>query len=157
VLRHVQLPFLIPSFVAVLILRTADTLKLFDMVFTLTRGGPGAATEFIAILIERTGNRQFDIGMASTQAIILLVITVDPRPALHPLLLPGGPLMRRSLWAEGLLLAAILAFCVFPVLLDGDDQPEDAGRRPPVPAGLDLHADAPELLGRALRRPGRPG
>lgn len=76
VLRHVQLPFLIPSLVAVLILRTADTLKLFDMVFTMTRGGPGSATEFIAILVERVGNRQFDIGMASAQAIILLFITV---------------------------------------------------------------------------------
>lgn len=76
ILRHIQLPFLVPGLVAVLILRTADTLKLFDMVFTMTRGGPGAATEFIAILIERTGNRQFDIGMASAQAIILLVITV---------------------------------------------------------------------------------
>jgi multiple sugar transport system permease protein len=76
VLRHVQLPFLIPSLVAVLILRTADTLKLFDMPFTMTRGGPGSATEFIAILIERVGNRQFDIGMASAQAMIMLVLTI---------------------------------------------------------------------------------
>ena len=76
ILRHVQLPYLIPSLVAVLILRTADTLKLFDMVFTMTRGGPGAATEFIAILIERVGNRQFDIGMASAQSIIMLAITI---------------------------------------------------------------------------------
>jgi multiple sugar transport system permease protein len=76
VLRHIQLPFLIPGLVAVLILRTADTLKLFDMVFTMTRGGPGSATEFIAILIERTGNRQFDIGMASAQSVILLIITI---------------------------------------------------------------------------------
>lgn len=76
VLRHVQLPFLIPSLVAVLILRTADTLKLFDMPFTMTRGGPGSATEFIAILIERVGNRQFDIGLASAQAMIMLVITI---------------------------------------------------------------------------------
>lgn len=76
ILRHVQLPYLIPSIVAVLILRTADTLKLFDMPFTMTRGGPGAATEFIAILIERVGNRQFDIGMASAQAMIMLVVTI---------------------------------------------------------------------------------
>lgn len=75
-LRHVQLPFLIPSLVAILILRTADTLKLFDMPFTMTRGGPGSATEFIAILIERVGNRQFDIGMASAQSMILLMITI---------------------------------------------------------------------------------
>ena len=76
ILRHVQLPYLIPSLVAVLILRTADTLKLFDMPFTMTRGGHGAATEFIAVLIERVGNRQFDIGMASAQSIIMLAITI---------------------------------------------------------------------------------
>ncbi|SIO33494.1 carbohydrate ABC transporter membrane protein 1, CUT1 family [Rhodovulum sp. ES.010] len=76
VLRYVQLPFLIPGLVAVLILRTADTLKLFDMVFTMTRGGPGNATEFISILIQRVGFRAFDQGLASAQAVILLVITI---------------------------------------------------------------------------------
>ena len=75
-LRHVQLPFLVPGLVAVLILRTADTLKLFDMVFTMTRGGPGNATEFISVLIQRVGFRAFDQGVASAQAIILLVITI---------------------------------------------------------------------------------
>ena len=60
----------------VLILRAADTLKLFDMPFTMTRGGPGSATEFIAVLIERVGNRQFDIGLASAQSIIMLAITI---------------------------------------------------------------------------------
>ncbi|TCP43238.1 carbohydrate ABC transporter permease [Rhodovulum marinum] len=76
VLRYVQLPFLLPGLVAVLILRTADTLKLFDMVFTMTRGGPGNATEFISILIQRVGFRAFDQGLASAQAVILLVITI---------------------------------------------------------------------------------
>ncbi len=76
VLRHVQLPFLVPGLVAVLILRTADTLKLFDMVFTLTRGGPGASTEMISLLIQRVGFRAFDQGLASAQAIILLIITI---------------------------------------------------------------------------------
>jgi len=76
VLRYVQLPYLVPSLVAVLILRTADTLKLFDMPFTMTRGGPGSATEFIAVLIERVGNRQFDIGVAASQSIIMLAITI---------------------------------------------------------------------------------
>ena len=121
VLRHVQLPFLIPSLVAVLILRTADTLKLFDMPFTMTRGGPGSATEFIAILIERVGNRQFDIGMASAQSIIMLVDHHRARPPLHPPVLPGGPLMaastargRGACAIEALLLSLICLFCVFP-------------------------------------------
>ena len=76
VLRHVQLPFLVPGLVAVLILRTADTLKLFDMVFTMTRGGPGSATEFISLMIQRIGFRAFDQGLASAQAVILLIITI---------------------------------------------------------------------------------
>ena len=76
VLRHVQLPFLVPGLVAVLILRTADTLKLFDMVFTMTRGGPGSATEFVSLMIQRVGFRGFDQGLASAQAIILLIITI---------------------------------------------------------------------------------
>ena len=42
-----------------------------------------------------------------------------------------------------------------PVLLDGDDQPEDAGRGAAVAAGLAVHADARQLLAGALRRPGR--
>jgi multiple sugar transport system permease protein len=76
IVRHIQLPYLIPGFTALLILRTADTLKLFDMVFTMTRGGPGTATEFISLLIQRIGFRTFDQGFASAQAVILLIITI---------------------------------------------------------------------------------
>ncbi|MBX2885248.1 MAG: sugar ABC transporter permease [Granulosicoccus sp.] len=76
ILRYVQLPFLIPALTAILILRTADTLKLFDMVFTMTRGGPGASTELISLMIQRVGFRGFDQGLASAQAMILLLITI---------------------------------------------------------------------------------
>lgn len=75
-LRHVQLPYLLPGLTAVLILRSADILKLFDMVFVMTRGGPGAATDLISIYIQRVGFRVFDMGVASAQAILLLIITV---------------------------------------------------------------------------------
>lgn len=75
-LRHVQLPYLLPGLTAVLILRSADVLKLFDMVFTMTRGGPGAATDLISIYIQRVGFRVFDMGTASAQAILLLVLTI---------------------------------------------------------------------------------
>ncbi|MEO8249370.1 MAG: sugar ABC transporter permease [Burkholderiales bacterium] len=75
-LRHVQLPYLLPGLTAVLILRSADILKLFDMVFTMTRGGPGAATELVSIYIQRVGFRVFDMGTASAQAILLLILTI---------------------------------------------------------------------------------
>jgi multiple sugar transport system permease protein len=76
ILRKVQLPFLLPGITAILILRTADILKMFDVVFIMTRGGPGAATELISIYIQRIGFRSFEQGMASAQAIVLLIITI---------------------------------------------------------------------------------
>ncbi len=75
-LRHVQLPYLLPGLTAVMILRSADVLKLFDMVFVMTRGGPGSATDLISIYIQRVGFRIFDLGTASAQAILLLILTI---------------------------------------------------------------------------------
>ncbi|WP_245419440.1 carbohydrate ABC transporter permease [Phyllobacterium salinisoli] len=75
-LRYVQLPYLLPGLTAMLILRSADILKLFDMVFVMTRGGPGAATDLVSIYIQRVGFRVFDMGMASAQAILLLIMTI---------------------------------------------------------------------------------
>jgi multiple sugar transport system permease protein len=75
-LRQVQLPYLWPGLTAMLILRSADVLKLFDSIFTMTRGGPGAATELISIYIQRVGFRVFDMGVASAQALLLLVLTI---------------------------------------------------------------------------------
>ncbi|MCO5734247.1 carbohydrate ABC transporter permease [Rhizobium sp. SSA_523] len=75
-LKHVQLPYLLPGLTALLILRSADVLKLFDMVFVMTRGGPGSATDLVSVYIQRVGFRVFDLGTASAQAILLLIITI---------------------------------------------------------------------------------
>lgn len=76
IFRHIQLPFLRAGITAVLIIRTADILKLFDMPYVLTRGGPGVSTEFISLYVQRIGFRVFDMGVASAQAILLLVLTI---------------------------------------------------------------------------------
>jgi multiple sugar transport system permease protein len=75
-LRYVQLPYLLPGLTAVLILRSADILKLFDMVFVMTRGGPGSATDLVSIYVQRVGFKVFDLGVASAQAILLLILTI---------------------------------------------------------------------------------
>lgn len=75
-LRYVQLPYLLPGLTAVLILRSADVLKLFDMVFVMTRGGPGSATDLVSIYVQRIGFKVFDLGLGSAQAILLLVLTI---------------------------------------------------------------------------------
>lgn len=76
ILWHIERPYLLPGLTAILILRSADMLKMFDAVYTMTRGGPGAATEFISVYIERIGFRLFDQGLASAQAMLLLVLTI---------------------------------------------------------------------------------
>jgi multiple sugar transport system permease protein len=75
-LRYVQLPYMLPGLTAVLILRSADVLKLFDVVFVMTRGGPGSATDLVSVYVQRVGFKVFDLGLGSAQAIIMLVMTV---------------------------------------------------------------------------------
>ena len=84
VLRYVQLPFLLPGLVAVLILRTADTLKLFDMVFTLTRGGPGFSTELPStFMYEFTFSRNEMAVGASSAVMMLALVTILIVPYLY--------------------------------------------------------------------------
>lgn len=75
-LRLIQMPYLLPGLTAALIFQTAYIVKLFDMVYTLTGGGPGVSTELVSVYIERNAFRAFDIGSAAAQSVILLVITV---------------------------------------------------------------------------------
>jgi multiple sugar transport system permease protein len=75
-LQYVQLPYLLPGITAALIFQTAYIVKLFDMVYTLTGGGPGVSTELVSIYIERNAFRAFDIGTAAAQSVILLILTI---------------------------------------------------------------------------------
>jgi multiple sugar transport system permease protein len=71
-LKEVMLPLLTPTIVIVLLLRFAEALKLFDIPFALTGGGPGVATQPLSLLAFRTGLRFFDLGYASAMAYSLL-------------------------------------------------------------------------------------
>jgi multiple sugar transport system permease protein len=71
-MREVMLPLLVPTIVIVLLLRFAEALKLFDIPFALTGGGPGVATQPFSLLAFRTGLRFFDLGYASAMAYALL-------------------------------------------------------------------------------------
>lgn len=76
VVRHVKFPYLLPGITAILIIRTADILKLFDMPYILTRGGPGVSTELTSLYVQRVGFRIFNMGLASAQAILLLILCI---------------------------------------------------------------------------------
>ena len=75
-LKEVMLPLLVPTIIIVLLLRMAESLKLFDIPFSMTGGGPGVATQPFSLLAFRTGLRFFDLGYASAMAYALLIVVM---------------------------------------------------------------------------------
>ena len=73
ILQKVLLPILQNTIVIVLLLRLAEALKVFDIPFALTGGGPGIATQSYSFLAFRTGIRFFDLGYASALCYGLLI------------------------------------------------------------------------------------
>ena len=73
ILQKVLLPILQNTIVIVLLLRLAEALKLFDIPFALTGGGPGIATQSYSFFAFRTGIRFFDLGYASALCYGLLI------------------------------------------------------------------------------------
>jgi multiple sugar transport system permease protein len=76
-LIHVVLPH--GKFILILgiLLRTIDSFKSMDIIFTMTRGGPGNATELIGITLYRQAFNAFTMGQASALAIISLLIAIS--------------------------------------------------------------------------------
>lgn len=73
--RDITLPLLKPAIMVALLLRTMDSLRLFDNVYILTRGGPGNATETLSYFIYRTAFENFDLGYASAISFLVLLAT----------------------------------------------------------------------------------
>ncbi|XWN29840.1 MAG: sugar ABC transporter permease [Devosia sp.] len=74
--REVILPALMPVIVIVTLLRLVEAFKVFDVVASLTVGGPGNATQSVSYLAFRTGLRFFDVGYASVMAYMLLAFVM---------------------------------------------------------------------------------
>jgi ABC-type sugar transport system permease subunit len=70
---HVTLPLLRPTIAVALLFRSLDALRLFDLVWVLTGGGPGTATEPVALLAYRAilGNLRFGYGSAISSLVFL--------------------------------------------------------------------------------------
>jgi ABC-type sugar transport system permease subunit len=72
----VTLPLLTPSIVVALIFRTITALQTFDIPYTMTKGGPGNATETLAMLIHKTTIDYLDVGYGSTLAAGMFVLSL---------------------------------------------------------------------------------
>lgn len=75
-LRFVTIPLLKPVILASATVLAAWTLVIFDMIFVMTGGGPGSATEILSILMYEQGFQRFDLGLASAAALMTLVLVL---------------------------------------------------------------------------------
>jgi multiple sugar transport system permease protein len=74
--RHVTMPMISRVAIVALLIRTIDTFKMFDVVYVLTRGGPGNATEVVSFYTYRVGLNYFDMGRAAALSWVISILLV---------------------------------------------------------------------------------
>lgn len=75
-LMRLTIPFLVPAFIASFFITTTGSLKVFDIVFSLTGGGPGKASHTIAYNIFADGLQAFRFGAGSAKAVLFAVMVL---------------------------------------------------------------------------------
>ena len=74
-LWRIELPILRSTLVVIAALRALDAFRVFDVIYTLTDGGPANTTETVSIYAYKTLMRSGDFGYGSALAIATLVFT----------------------------------------------------------------------------------
>ncbi|MDR9431910.1 MAG: sugar ABC transporter permease [Natronomonas sp.] len=74
--RHVTIPYLRPSLFVAILINWMFAWRAFDIVFTMTKGGPGTSTEVLSVLLYRQGMELFNFGYTNAVAVILVLVTM---------------------------------------------------------------------------------
>ena len=91
--RYITLPLIAPFLFIAAMIRMIDAVKSFDIIFAITQGGPGSASETINLYLYSVAFTYYDLGYGSAIAVILFLLIV----ALAALLLH---LRQRAQWTE---------------------------------------------------------
>ena len=74
ILRHVTIPMVMPVILTAVILRLIDALKTFDIIYAMTGGGPGYASETLNIMGFKYSFEYFRMGQSSVILVVLFLI-----------------------------------------------------------------------------------
>jgi multiple sugar transport system permease protein len=74
ILRYVTIPMLMPVILTAMILRLIDALKTFDIIFAMTGGGPGYASETLNIMAYKYSFEYFRMGQSSVILVVLFLV-----------------------------------------------------------------------------------
>src|SRR5207248_4222742 len=91
--RYITLPLITPFLFIAAMIRGIDAVKSFDVIFAITQGGPGSASETINLYLYSVAFIYYDLGYGSAIAVMFFVLII----ALAAVLLY---LRQRTLWTE---------------------------------------------------------
>ena len=74
--RHVILPLLAPVGLVVVMIRVIESVKLFDIIYILTSGGPGTATQNVSLLDYRLGFTFLQTSQAAALGVIIAIALI---------------------------------------------------------------------------------
>lgn len=71
----VTLPMMKGAIAVALMFRIIDALNTFELIYVMTKGGPGRATQTLSLLGWKTAFQGFDLGGAAALGVVMLVVT----------------------------------------------------------------------------------
>lgn len=74
--KHIVLPHIRGFITLVITMRFMDSIRMFDIVYNLTNGGPGTSTETLASTIYKKAFRYYEVGEGSAGAVIFFILIV---------------------------------------------------------------------------------
>lgn len=74
--RHVVFPLLAPVTTIVVVISIIDSLRSFDMVWVMTKGGPANASSVLAVLMYIQAFNNYKMGQGAATAVVLFAISL---------------------------------------------------------------------------------
>lgn len=76
ILFKITLPMLMPTILTAVILRAIDALKTYDIIYSMTSGGPGYASENLNILAFKYSFEYFRMGQSAVMLVFLFIVVM---------------------------------------------------------------------------------
>lgn len=74
--RHLTFPMVLPFLMVAVIIRTIDAVKAFDIIFVISQGGPGTASETLNIFLYLQAFAFYNIGYASAVVVVFFALII---------------------------------------------------------------------------------
>jgi multiple sugar transport system permease protein len=73
---HITLPLVWPFIVVAAVIRAIDALKSFDVIYVISQGGPGTASETLNIYLYNEAFAYYHLGYASAVVVVFFALIV---------------------------------------------------------------------------------